>query len=422
MAQPTLRLDIESLQVTPGGLDALQEAYTKMQAAAATDKDSWLYLAGYHGYPQFFCKHQATTNQPDLFLPWHRAYMLYFENAAKDFNAAAALPWWDWTSQDSQQNGIPTAFQQSPFNSGPTPPVHPPGGTTRSTEGALPTAADVATLLTFGDYSTFSSRFFTGIHTQVHHWVGGDMKYTDYAAFDPIFWSHHCMVDRIWYLWQQQYGVNNIPESYLNVALPPFQLTVAQVLSISDLGYSYAQSANSVEWPHGSRDTEMSGSAMRQTWMSPPRALVIPGTPASGKVVLKGILDGFRRADLVLEGTTMGKQSFEGRIFLDNPTASLATPIDPERGYAGSFYVFGDGPGPDGMNPRGMKVPRPFDPRPGPPLATSIPVDVTKAIQQVRSQDKGEITVTVVPNLGRSAKHYPHKLLAFERLSIITYL
>jgi hypothetical protein len=30
------------------------------------------------------------------------------------------------------------------------------------------------------------------------------------AAFDPIFWSHHAMIDRLWWLWQARNGNGNI--------------------------------------------------------------------------------------------------------------------------------------------------------------------------------------------------------------------
>jgi tyrosinase len=45
------------------------------------------------------------------------------------------------------------------------------------------------------------------IHDSVHRYVGGyvppygDMALPDYAAFDPIFWLHHCNVDRLLDLW-----------------------------------------------------------------------------------------------------------------------------------------------------------------------------------------------------------------------------
>jgi tyrosinase len=28
------------------------------------------------------------------------------------------------------------------------------------------------------------------------------MSLVPFAAFDPIFWAHHTMVDRLWRLWQ----------------------------------------------------------------------------------------------------------------------------------------------------------------------------------------------------------------------------
>ena len=59
------------------------------------------------------------------------------------------------------------------------------------------------------------------------------------AAYDPIFWAHHAMIDRLWYLWQiATHGGQ--PTSILDRALPPFPLTVRDTLDISRLGYGYA--------------------------------------------------------------------------------------------------------------------------------------------------------------------------------------
>ena len=66
------------------------------------------------------------------------------------------------------------------------------------------------------------------------------------SAFDPIFWSHHCMIDRIWYLWQLQNGTNNIPADYLDKPLAPFAVTVQYVLDINRLGYEYGQASVSI--------------------------------------------------------------------------------------------------------------------------------------------------------------------------------
>ncbi|RJE24069.1 hypothetical protein PHISCL_03605 [Aspergillus sclerotialis] len=44
------------------------------------------------------------------------------------------------------------------------------------------------------------------IHNNVHGWAGGDynghMSQIPVATFDPLFWLHHCNIDRIFALWQ----------------------------------------------------------------------------------------------------------------------------------------------------------------------------------------------------------------------------
>jgi tyrosinase len=60
------------------------------------------------------------------------------------------------------------------------------------------------------------------------------------AAFDPIFWSHHAMIDRLWYLWQMRHPGLNPPAHRMGEALVPFKATVARVLDINVLEYEYA--------------------------------------------------------------------------------------------------------------------------------------------------------------------------------------
>ncbi len=255
----TLRNNVESLEQIAGGLDALRDAYAKMQAI--TDNRGWLFWSGYHGFPQYQCWHHGRVGLGDqlpydLFLPWHRAYLLYFEHTARDQNNAVALPWWDWTSPGSHNIGVPRSFAASTVNgspnalaSGPMPdmPTGPARQTQRSPDlpSSLPNPSDVANLMGLGNFVDFSSQL-EDIHDGMHVWVGGDMGVVATSAFDPIFWAHHCMIDRIWYLWQLQNGTNNIPPDYLDKALAPFALTVREVLDINRLGYDYAQAAVTV--------------------------------------------------------------------------------------------------------------------------------------------------------------------------------
>lgn len=47
-----------------------------------------------------------------------------------------------------------------------------------------------------------------GMHNRVHGWIGGDMG-RGHSPNDPIFFLHHCNVDRIWAFWQSRAGVAN---------------------------------------------------------------------------------------------------------------------------------------------------------------------------------------------------------------------
>jgi tyrosinase len=266
----TLRKEANRLQ--PDELVALQDAYRKMQAISATDNRSWIYWAGYHGFPNFDCWHHGRSGfddqqSYDLFLPWHRAFLLYFEHTMRDQNPLAMLPWWDWSSTESHQIGVPTPFVASQVDGGPNPlyaaPMpaiqdQPARMTLRfpGDPSALPTSDDVEGLMGMTSFVDFTSQI-QDLHDMVHGWTGGinpndpqqggDMGNIGTSAFDPIFWSHHCMIDRIWYLWQLRNGNGSVPPDYLGKPLAPFALTVKDVLSIQQLGYEYAASSVSVD-------------------------------------------------------------------------------------------------------------------------------------------------------------------------------
>lgn len=46
----------------------------------------------------------------------------------------------------------------------------------------------------------------THMHNLVHNWVGGPMQNVPIAANDPVFFLHHCNVDRIFETWLRKYG------------------------------------------------------------------------------------------------------------------------------------------------------------------------------------------------------------------------
>jgi tyrosinase len=67
------------------------------------DERGYQYHAGLHGLPlPIQCRHGDI-----LFLPWHRAYLYFFELAWQDRVPEVAIPWWDWTSASAHQDGLP---------------------------------------------------------------------------------------------------------------------------------------------------------------------------------------------------------------------------------------------------------------------------------------------------------------------------
>ncbi|QLH11891.1 hypothetical protein DSQ20_07055 [Nitrosarchaeum sp. AC2] len=241
------------------------------------DNRGYAYFAGFHGIPNFWCWHgpQAKDGWPGvrLFLPWHRAYLYRFEKALQDLEPGVVLPWWDWRSANSEQNKIPNAFSETDVDGEPNSlynyhmrfPEHNidretrrfPGKSLRSSD-SLPHPDDIEEILDIPDnhFDEFSDSL-EDIHGFIHVWTGGqtrqegkivsgDMSDIATAAFDPIFWSHHCMIDRLWWEWQKKNGIDEIPDHYREMSLEPFGMTVDETLDIFNLGYDYAGTETTV--------------------------------------------------------------------------------------------------------------------------------------------------------------------------------
>jgi tyrosinase len=222
------------------------------QAQEIGDDRGYQYWAGIHGLPlPISCKHGSP-----LFLPWHRAYLYFFEKQLQDRVPGVTLPWWDWTAAGK---GLPPAYAKARVdgrkNSLASSPIQPSGRRDRQETRTwrepgdprrLPSAAQVEALVGQNpDYFTFQNQL-ESIHNGIHVWVAGTMGDPAVAAYDPIFWAHHCMIDRLWYLWQLRHPGAGLPRNYLDLALPPFAMTVRQTLEITELGYDYAATTAAV--------------------------------------------------------------------------------------------------------------------------------------------------------------------------------
>jgi tyrosinase len=180
------------------------------------------------------------------------------------------LPWWDWaTVQRIPPQYKPVAGQQSPLSSMPISEVaRQQGKRGEGTEGQdseelrlaqipnttrepgrpgthLPSAGDIEHVMAYRDFASFTTNL-EDFHGAVHMWVGGHMGDIPFAAYDPIFWAHHCMIDRIWRMWQLRHTQASFPENVAKETMEPFNLTAHEVLDPTTLGYDYVMSSTAI--------------------------------------------------------------------------------------------------------------------------------------------------------------------------------
>lgn len=253
LAPQALRHRRSARRLTAGQRAAFRESISAAQAIS--DDRGYQAWAGIHGLPlPISCVHHR-----ELFLPWHRAYLYFFEKALQDRVPGVTLPWWDWTNH---AEGVPGPYAKRRAEGKKNPlfdsPIQPSGrarpNQTRTVRepgvpGELPSAPAVERVLENSDFFTFQTQL-ESLHDGVHVWVGGTMGEIACSAYDPLFWAHHCMIDRLWYLWQLEHGPG-VPAALLNRALAPFPMTVRDTLDVTQLGYDYAASTAAARGPNG---------------------------------------------------------------------------------------------------------------------------------------------------------------------------
>ncbi len=184
----------------------------------------------------------AAHNGP-VFLPWHRYMLIMFEFYLRQVLADDnfRLPYWDSTADAALpdptrapiwDDALLGQFEGSSWQVR-LEPLDPQSrnATPRLTNrrlvrelgsgGALPSRDELRALLQNEDtydvdpYNTRSRRGFRNaaelIHNAVHTWVMGDMVLAT-SPNDPVFFLHHCNVDRIWAIWQQSHPTDYAPD------------------------------------------------------------------------------------------------------------------------------------------------------------------------------------------------------------------
>jgi tyrosinase len=359
--RPTRR-NIANLAPNDPIIQTYRDAVTKMQQLPSSDGRNWTRQAQIH---QDHCPHGNWW-----FLPWHRAYLFYFEAIIRKLtgNADFALPYWNWTTSPS----IPAPFWSAPLLD-----------TTRvATQSSMASTAICGAtniqnnVLAQTNFFLFASAQASmqrqnagygalegGPHNYIHGFVGGDMG-NYMSPLDPVFWCHHNMIECLWVDWNINKGNANTNDTawssfnftdFFDADGNAVSIQVATTLLMPLLSYQYEPCAPGATLT--SKDKATLEKFLRE---GAPHKLdygkryelrqsldLAVGKPAAARLkvepdALRGVLDASARQKAVLtidEVQVPPKQDVFVRVFLNKPDASKDTPIEDPH-YAGSFAFF----------------------------------------------------------------------------------
>jgi hypothetical protein len=267
-----------------------QAALGSTQRAAFVNAVLTLKASGvYDTYVQIHRDFMSSAHRGSAFLPWHREYLLRFENDLRAVDSSVTLPYWDWSVDNSPSSSIwdpaflggngssttgevmtgPFAYSTGAWTLNVREPgdsilylrrrfgvnasgMSLPGDVTyalgRPDYDASPWN-DSSTLLSFRNVLEGWAGTSGRMHNGAHVWIGGSMLPST-SPNDPAFFLNHCFIDKLWADWQRSHPAAVYPASgppvghRLNDPMPPWNTasdtrTPAAVLDHHALGYYY---------------------------------------------------------------------------------------------------------------------------------------------------------------------------------------
>ncbi|HEY2707903.1 MAG TPA: tyrosinase family protein [Caulobacteraceae bacterium] len=421
------REDLWSLDAWDPTLLWYAKAMGAMFQRKMQDPTGWRYQAAIHGYDEGMPELQNLLQPGDqepgdsdtywrqcqhhgwFFLPWHRGYLGYFERivrkAVVDLGGPAdwALPYWNYS--DTQENADVALYVRPEFVTDTLPDGSPNAlfqGVSRNNYNLVDTpkgqAADFGigpmdvrlkclTAQHFYDHASASS-FGGGVtafshgedgldvsggvektpHDNVHGDLGGWMGTFETAGLDPLFWLHHCNIDRLWSVWAAAQNHANptdakwlnpggqgfpyrfhdetgasksfAPASVLDTATSPFSYRYENVDTPPQVAFHAARlqlAAAPVSAEPPAQAPQMAGASDTGIDLSPAQVSVeLPIQPQAPRMNLAAA-GGPRQAYLNIENVT-GEGALETRyVYLNLPDATAPD----ENLYAGSLPMFG---------------------------------------------------------------------------------
>ena len=238
-------------------MNELRNALQKLQADTTTG--GFQTIAAYHGQPNWCpspeaevkfacCVHGMAT-----FPHWHRLLTVQFENGLKRHGYDGAVPYWDWTRM---HENLPELVRDATY-------TDPESGDSKdnswfkghideaNTDTSRTPDSKLFEKTSFDEYSNVARQMLLALeqddfcsfevhyeiaHNLIHALVGGNNEHSmaslRYTAYDPIFFLHHSMTDRIWAVWQalqkyrgKPYNSANCDLAEMRKPLKPFALS-----------------------------------------------------------------------------------------------------------------------------------------------------------------------------------------------------
>lgn len=262
----TGRIRKDAAVLSAGEIDQLSNAFRGVMSREAADPGGYFALAGIHWFPA----PNECLHHEDRYNPWHRAYLIRFEEALRSVPGceSVTMPYWDISQPP------PSFLFDPPFDEYVLPQrIHDrydAGYATRrhtAQEIALNVlAAGVTQIIenamaqpVWSDFISYTSNGIEAAHDGGHPACGETMAVPDAAAFDPIFWFFHANWDRLWWQWQQKMGATTLATFRSTITgstefleppfngLKPFALSADRAIDLSALGIGYTQAAAASE-------------------------------------------------------------------------------------------------------------------------------------------------------------------------------
>lgn len=254
-----VRRDVTKLQSSDPFFAHYAAAVKKLHELPANDQRNWRNQSLIH---LNHCKHGSPE-----FPHWHRHYVANFEAICAQMIGVPdfALPYWNWAADRGRipgplydLNELNVTFWNDPSNAsspnwGPVSTV----GTRNLAKGqglqddmvrgGAFLQSNIDSILRLTTYNTFYSSLERSPHNNGHVIGGGDRGHfgSGMSPLDPIFWLHHCNVDRLWAQWQAAGNTTpalsgNYAGQFVNAAGSSVtNATSTNALSVSNFNYNY---------------------------------------------------------------------------------------------------------------------------------------------------------------------------------------